>query len=75
MHYNEDNGFNSTWIEKIEGIFPNTCLNHIWMDEGDGFNVNYIKSALKLKLEDMFKQEWNQQVTQNNQCVVYRMLN
>ena len=74
MHYNEDNGFNSTWIEKMEGIFANTGLNHIWMDEGDGFNVNYIKSALKLKLEDMFKQEWNQQVKQNNQCVVYRML-
>ena len=43
------------------------------MNEGDDFNVNYIKSALKLKLEDIFKQEWNQQVQENSQCVVYRM--
>ena len=73
LHYNENNGFNSTWIEKMEAIFANTGLNHIWMNEGDGYNANYIKSALKLKLEDIFKQEWNQQVQENSQCVLYRM--
>ena len=71
MHYNEDNGFNSTWIEKMEGVFANTGLNHIWMDEGDGFNVNYIKSALNTPSNKI--QEWNQQVKQSNQCVVYGM--
>ena len=39
------------------------------MNEGDSFNVNCIKSALKLKLEDIFKQEWNQRVQENSQCV------
>ena len=44
-----------------------------YLNERDGFNVNYIKSALKLKLGDIFKQKWNQQVQENSQCVVYRM--
>ena len=73
MHYEIENPFTSKWIESPENVFTNTGLGHIWLNEGDGFQPNYIKSALKQRLSDMSKQEMFSSINGNRQCIVYRM--
>ena len=43
------------------------------MDEGDSFQVSYIKTALKQRLTDISRQELSSQINENSQCTVYRM--
>ena len=36
-------------------------------------NVNWLKSALELRLRDIDKQNWHDEFQENSQCVIYRI--
>ena len=61
------------WIALLQSTLKNAGFNNIWSREMDGFSSKYIKQALKLRLDDMFKQEWHDKMFNNNQCTNYRM--
>ena len=65
--------FKSKWIALLQSTLNNAGFNNIWSREMDGFSSKYIKQALKLRLDDMFKQEWHDKMFNNNQCTNYRM--
>ena len=73
MHYDNDNPYNSKWIQYMQNTYDQCGLSHIWVNEGDGFPDKYIKLALKQRINDMNLQKWQAEVYNNSQCTFYRM--
>ena len=73
MHKDSNSTFKSAWFQFIEGIFQYAGLGNIWLSQGDGFSTQWILNALKLRLCDMFQQEWKSSVWSNRICTNYRM--
>ena len=74
MHYNNTSSFQSKWIAKIESILNNAGFSHYWLDENLlHSNRNALKNNLKVRLSDMYRQKWHDDVWNNSQCTFYRM--
>ena len=72
-HYDQDKEFQSKWIEKLESIFNETGMANLWLNEMDGFNTEYIKCALKLRLNDIRRQKLESEIQENSMCSNYRI--
>lgn len=73
LHYNENIDFRSSWIAKMESIFDNTGLSHIWRNEMRGLHSTYVTNLLKGKLSDIAKQNLRADIDSNSQCDNYRI--
>ena len=49
-------------------------MNDIWLYEGNGFNNEYIKRSVKLRLSDMYKQEWHTEIQTHEYCDFYAII-
>ena len=60
----DDSGFSNIWFEApLILTQPNVPWTY----------VNWLKISLHLRLNDIFKQEWNSQLQSNSQCSNYRI--
>ena len=46
----------------------------IWVHEGLGFSNEYVKKSVKLRLDDMFKQQWQEDVNNHDYCDHYKII-
>ena len=74
MHDDTNNEYRSKWITFIESTINDLGLRNIWLYEGDGFSLDYIKRCIKLRISDVYQQNWYTSVTGNVHCHFYRML-
>jgi len=66
-----DGRYNFIWIEKV----------HTWMNElgfcdilrHQGVSLCWFKSAVKLRLQDQFKQKWFENIDNSESCINYRL--
>ena len=61
MHYDASNDNNSPWIECIEKTLNDCGMSNVWTLPPSDINVTWLKKAVKLRLADMYKQEWSMQ--------------
>ena len=72
MHESDEISFRSKWITKVKGLLDMSGLGNVWLEQ-EHVNVNWLKSALELRLRDIDKQNWHDEVQENSQCVIYRI--
>ena len=72
MHESDEISFRSKWITKVKGLLDMSGLGNVWLEQ-EHVNVNWLKSALELRLRDIDKQNWHGEVQENSQCVIYRI--
>ena len=70
MHNNKN--YSSPWIIKIEKIFNDCGMGNLWQNQHIE-NPIWIKKAIKLRLSDMFLQEWHSKITEMSSCTFYKM--
>ena len=80
MHDDPLNDYKSNWISYVKNIFDATGYSNIWFEapciltQNDSTSyVTWAKNAIHLRLNDIFKQEWNNQVYSNKLCNNYRI--
>ena len=49
MHESDEISFRSKWITKVKGLLDMSGLGNVWL-EHEHVNVNWLKSALELRL-------------------------
>jgi hypothetical protein len=69
--YNEGS-FASPWLEYIRTILFENGMGHIWISQSIP-NVEWLNEAIKLRLQDQYKQEWHRTVETMPKCVTYRL--
>ena len=80
-HDDPRNDYNSDWISYVKNIFDTTGFNNVWdeaplvlMQPNSHLSyVNWVKNSIKLRLNDIFKQEWHSQLYINRKCSNYRI--
>ena len=73
--------YESEWIRYIKNIFNTTGYGNIWYEapivlsqpHSSMSYVNWLKKSLRLRLNDIFKQEWYNNLQTNSQCSNYRI--
>ena len=70
LHENCD--FDSRWIMKVKGILDNCGMSNIWEDNSQ-FSSVWLKSSLDLRLNDIDRQNWSDEVYRNRLCFNYRI--
>ena len=73
LHKDESIEFNSPWLKFIEDTFNFTGLSNVWQGQYSRLSINSIVHMVKLRLKDMFCQEWNSVVWSNRICTNYRI--
>ena len=63
--------FQSTWCIKINSILNNTGLSYLW--NYDGVNQTQLKASVKIRINDIFIQNWLSEINRNNICTNYRI--
>ena len=59
------------WVTRIHNILNKCGFSHVWNDQF--VNLDWLKSALKLRLNDQYQQSWDAEVFQSSKCLNYRM--
>ena len=72
LHDDVNSEFNSRWINKIISILDSCGFGNVWSEQ-EYLNTTWIKLALDLRLNDIYKQDWHNEVFENSQCVNYRI--
>ena len=75
------NNYKSEWITYIKNTFDDAGSSNLWFEAPLVLTqanvpwsyVNWLKNSLHLRLNDIFKQEWNKQFQSNRQCSNYRI--
>ena len=63
--------FSSKWISTVENWLNELGMTDIWKNQRT--SINWFKRAVKLRLEDQYKQKWHSQVFENEKCKNYRI--
>ena len=72
IHKSDQWEFNSSWLNFIEQTLNNAGLSNLWITQNSGLGLN-INSFMKLRLNDIFLQEWREAVWSNRICTNYRI--
>ena len=64
--------FESRWIKHIKHILDRCGMSNIWTVDVP-LNIDWVKLSLNLRLADMYKQNWNDEVNRNRLCINYRI--
>ena len=75
------NNYKSEWITYIKNTFDDAGFSNLWFEAPLVLTqanvpwsyVNWLKNSLHLRLNDIFKQDWNSQLQSNRQCSNYRI--
>ena len=59
------------WVTRIHAMLNGCGFAHIWNDQL--VISDWLKPALKLRLNDQYQQSWNAEVLQSNNCINHRM--
>ena len=65
--------FESSWIVKVKGILDKCGMSNIWLDSNIVLNIQWIKSSVGLRLDDIAQQNWCEEVNRNRLCTNYRI--
>lgn len=65
--------FKSKWLCKIKSILDNCGLSFVWYNFNN-VNPEWIKTELKRRLCDIYKQNWAIEVFSNSLCLNYRLM-
>lgn len=72
--YQRDLEFACPWIEMIKNTFDNIGMGDLWMQHGMGQKTNYIKQIVKLRIRDIYLQEWYAGIENHDYCDSYRLM-
>ena len=68
----EKGTYPSKWLNSIKATL-NECGNpNLWFDE-NVVSCEWVQLSLGLKLSDIFKQKWHDEVSENRLCTNYRI--
>jgi hypothetical protein len=67
-----DGLYTSPWLDCIRNILTVNGLGNIWTTQSFP-NVKWLGEAVKLRLQDQYKQEWHQTVENSPKCTSYRL--
>ena len=73
LHYREETPYRSLWIEKMQNIFDQAGMTSIWDFEMEGQSKTYVVNSLKLRLNDIAKQNLWAEINENSMCDNYRI--
>ena len=73
LSQNEDLNSASNWLRYVEDILNNAGFANVWLSQSHGFKSEWVLKALKLRLADIFKQDWKATIWSNRLCSNYRM--
>lgn len=73
-NYNPNDDLRSPGIKHVGATFASNGLGHLWLNERDGYQTNYVNNAVKLRLNDAYQQIWHSSMEQNSQFTVYAAL-
>ena len=64
----------SDWLIKIKSILNECEMAHLWIDQGEVKNMNYIqfKKLYKEKLKKYFVNKWLESMKDSSKCSLYR---
>ena len=71
-HYDDTLDEKLKWPSKIKSILEETELNYMWYDPF--LNVESAKLLLRQKCQDNFIKRWKENLANNSQCKVYKLL-
>ena len=63
----------SQWLSFIANLFDTAGLGNVWLAQGGGFSAAWISHTAKVRLFDIFTQEWRAATWSNRICTNYRM--
>ena len=72
MHDDVENVFCSRWIQNVKSILDRSGFGECW-DNQEILNVTWFKRAIDLRLKDIDRQDWLNDVNENGQCLNYRI--
>ena len=62
----------SRWIESIKSYLDGMGLSFYWLLKD--INVKQFKQSIKLRMSDMYRQEWSENIFKSNKCIMYRII-
>jgi len=65
--------FKCAWLEFVKRNLDHLGLSNIFASQTAGCNFSWFKMAVKQRLEDMYKQNWLAEVSNNETCINYRL--
>ena len=65
--------FKSAWLDKIKTILDNIGMSSTFNDVAN-INKVWFKNTIKLKLNDIYNQNWSNSVFNNSICLNYRVM-
>ena len=69
----DQNIYKSDWLNKIKTILDNMGMTYLFNDITN-INRNHFKDIAKLRLNDIYNQNWSFQVFNNSTCLNYRSM-
>ena len=64
--------FKSNWLSYIHKILNDCGMSDIWITQGAFLSNNQLKSMIKERLKDQYKQKWVSDVELNSKCILYK---
>ena len=62
----------SPWVAHIEKVLNECGMGNVWTSPNN-FDSNWLNKAFKLRLSDIFKQNWHTMVNDKSSCLNYRL--
>ena len=62
------------WLNHVKHCLQNIGMGDVWSYHGNGFTSLYIKEAMKLRIKDIFKQNWHEMKSNHDYCNFYDIL-
>ena len=63
----------SCWITHVKAVLDNLGLSNIWLMQCNGIKREWLKSKVKLVLQDQFRQSWSSNINDMSKCLNYRI--
>jgi hypothetical protein len=63
----------SPWLTEIQSICNNAGFQYIWLSQGVGINVEWLKECIFQRCKDQYEQLWHEQINNSSKCIIYRM--
>ena len=62
------------WIQSVKTYLDTLGMSYYWINQTVEDNVNIFKNRIKLRLSDIYKQKWSDEVFNNSKCMMYRII-
>ena len=67
------NEYKSPWISNVKRMLDECGMTYIW-ENPDIIENHCFKKVIKLRLDDMYNQNWHAEIMRSNACLNYRIL-